>query len=617
MRFWRRHRPARAVKPAYPTRPRLELLEDRCVPNVDMVTNLSGSAGVAGSLPYEVANAATGDIVQFAPNLSGGTITLGQTLDINKELSIQGPLNGITVNGGGNRVFKIEAGNSVSIDDLTITGGVAPSPGGGGGIDNLGFLSLTNSTVTGNSAHDGGGIFNEIGGTMTMTDDTVNNNVAASAGGGVANTGTLTITNCTIAANVAHLGGGIANAGVLKIGSSTVASNTVTGGAADGGGIFTFGGGSQLDLLNTIVFNPNSGATMNNDVTGTIDQAQSNVFGSAVTIATGGDLGGNLYNAKPMLGPLENNGGPTATMVLLATSPVGIGLGATSSQITGLFVPFSDQRGYARPVNSVDVGAVQTQSLVVADFVGQGVQVYTPSGWKPLSSFPAQSVAVDGYGDVVAVRAGAGLWRWTPTGGWTQIDTFTPQSIAVDRFGRVTATFAGAGLWHWTGGTWKEIDSFTPQSIAVDGYGNVLAAFAGDGVWRWNGGTWTQIDNFTPQSLAADGAGNVVADFAGGGLWRWTLAGGWTQIDTNTPQQMAMDAGGDVFASFAGAGLWRWTFAGGWAQIDSFTPQQIAADADGDVVATFADGTLWRWLPGSSWTKLMATAADAIGATAF
>jgi hypothetical protein len=618
MRLFRRHRPERAVKPAYPTRPRLEVLEDRCVPNVDMVTNLSGSAGVAGSLPFEVANATTGDIVRFADNLSGGTITLGQTLDINKELSIQGPLNGITVNGGGNRVFKIEAGNSVSIDSLTITGGVAPSPGGGGGIFNLGSLSLTNSTVTGNSALAGGGILNEIGGTMTMTGDTVNNNVATDSGGGIANGGTLTISNCTIAANLANQGGGIANeGGVLKIGSSTVASNTLTGGFADGGGIITLGGGSQLDLLNTIVFNPSSGATMNNDVAGTIAHAQSNVFGSAVNIAPGGDLLGNLYNAKPLLGPLENNGGPTATMVLLATSPVGIGQGTTTSQIAGLTVPQLDQRGYVRPTNSVDIGAVQTQNWVAADFVGQGVQVYTLGGWKVLSPHAAQSVAVDGAGDVVAAFAGAGLWRWTPAGGWTQIDTYTPQQIAVDAYGRVTAAFAGAGLWHWTGGTWKEIDSFTPQSFAVDGHGNVVAAFAGDGVWRWNGGTWTQIDNFTPQSLAADGAGNVVAAFAQGGLWCWTPAGGWTQIDSNTPQLIAMDAGGDVFASFTGAGLWRWTLAGGWVQIDNFTPQLIAADADGDVVATFADGTLWRWLPGNSWTKLMAMAADAIGASQF
>jgi hypothetical protein len=617
MRFLRRYRPARAVKRAYPTRPRLEGLEDRCVPSIDLVTNASGSAAVVGSLPYEVANAASGDTIQFAANLSGATITLGNTLDINKDLTIDGAGDGITVNGGGNGVFQIEVGNSVNINALTITGGAAPGALGGG-IYNYGSLSLSNSTVTGNSAYDGAGILNSLNATMTMSGDTVTNNTAQNTGGGIGNVGVLTIINSTIAANSAKLGGGIANFGMLNVVNGTVASNTVTGAGADGGGISTFGAKSQLALLNTIVFNPNSGAAANNDVYGSIAQAQADLFGSGVTIAIGGDRGGNQVNAQPLLGPLQNNGGPTLTMALLATSPVGIAQGASASLIAGLFAPFSDQRGYLRPTNSMDIGAVQTQTRVVADFVGQGVQVYTPSGWQPLSSFAAQSVAVDGAGDVVAAFAGAGLWRWTPTGGWTQIDTFTPQSIAVDGYGQVTAAFAGAGLWQWSGGTWTQLDSFTPQSLAVDGSGDVVAAFTGAGLWRRTAADgWTQLDSFTPQSLAADGSGNVVASFAGNGLWRWTLAGGWAQIDSFTPQQIAMDAGGDVFATFAGGGLWRWTPTGGWAQIDSYTPEQIAADADGDVVAAFGGAGLWRWLPGGGWTKLMATAADAIGASQF
>jgi hypothetical protein len=616
MRFWRRHRPARAVKPAYPTRPRLEGLEDRCVPSIDMVTNLSGSDSVSGSLPFMVAHALPGDTILFAANLNGGTIILDNTLDINTNLTIEGAGSAITVNGGGNRVFLIEAGHSVNIDALTITGGVAPTSGVGGGIFNYGSLSLTDSTVTANHAAFGAGIFNATAATMTMSGDTVNNNATTGGtGGGILNEGTLTITDSTIAANVAHRGGGIANDGVLKIGNSTVASNTVTGAGADGGGIFTFGAGSQLDLLDTIVFNPNSGAATSNDVFGTVTVAQGDLFGSAVSIVS--DVGLNQENVAPLLGPLQNNGGPTATMLLLANSPVGIDQGAVISGIPGLSATYYDQRAYARPYNSMDVGAVQTQTQVVADFVGQGVQVYTPGGWQALSPVAAQSVAVDGRGEVFAVRAGAGLWEWAPAAGWTQIDTYTPQSIAVDGYGDVAAAFAGGGLWTLTRGSWGQIDNYTPQSIAVDSGGDVLAAFTGDGLWRWDGTTWTQIDSFTPQSIAADDAGNVVATFTGGGLWRWTLAGGWTQIDGITPQNIAMDAAGDVFASFAGNGLWRWTLTGGWTQIDSITPQRIAADADGDVVAAFAGGTLWRWLPGSSWTKLMASTADALGACQF
>jgi hypothetical protein len=326
-----------------------------------MVTNLNGSATVPGSLPYAVANANPGDTIQFAPTLTGGTITLGNTLDVNKDLSIDGRDNRITVNGGGHRVFLIQPKVAADINALTITGG-APS-GAGGGIFNLGSLSLSNSTVTGNSAVNGGGISN--GGTMTMSGDTVTSNTATDPGGGygggVFNEGHLTIINCTIAANAAHQGGGIANYyQVLDVVNSTVASNTVTGAGADGGGIFT---NAQLALLNTIVYNPNSGASTHNEVLGTITQVEGVVFGPGpFNVAPGGDHGGSKYGLDPLLGPLQDNGGPTATMALLPGSPA-IGHGVSASLIPGLAVPGSDQRGDPRPAGSTDVGAFQATAL--------------------------------------------------------------------------------------------------------------------------------------------------------------------------------------------------------------------------------------------------------------
>jgi hypothetical protein len=348
-----------------------------------MVTSLSGSAAVAGSLPFEVAAANPGDTIQFASNLQGGTITLANTLDVNKALTIDGAGSNITVNGGGNRVFLIESTGVADINALTITGGAAPgAPGGGilnlgslelsnstvtgssaatgGGIFNDGSLKLSNSTVTGNAAPTGGGIYNDGAGTMIMSGDTVNNNTAmggAGTGGGVDNFGHLTILNCTIAANLALQGGGIYNGDLLNVVNSTVASNTVTGAGADGGGIYTVG---QLSLLNTIVYNPNSGAATSNDVRGAIAQVQGDLFGSGVTIVNTGNLGGNQFNTDPHLGPLQDNGGPTQTMALLPGSPA-IGAGAGTSLIPGLNVPATDQRGDPRPANSIDVGAFQTQ----------------------------------------------------------------------------------------------------------------------------------------------------------------------------------------------------------------------------------------------------------------
>jgi hypothetical protein len=356
MSFLRRYRSARVVKPARSIRPRLELLEDRCMPNIDLVTNPIGSSATPGSLLYEVANAAAGDNIQFAPNLNGHTIyTLGNSLDINKNLTIDGAGQGITIDSGGlNKTVVIEANKVVAINGLTITGG------SGSGILNYGSLSLGNSTVTGNYATSGGGIYNANTGTMTMSGDTVWNDTATD-GGGFFNDGQLTILNCTIAANNANQGGGIFDNGVLKMANSTVASNTVTGAGADGGGIYRgFGAGSQLSLLNTIVFNPNSGAATSDDVYRPIAQAQGSLFGSTVSIAGGGDLGGNQQKVNPLLGPLQNNGGPTATMALQSGSPA-VGAGVGTSLISGLSVPTTDQRGDSRPANSIDIGAFQTQ----------------------------------------------------------------------------------------------------------------------------------------------------------------------------------------------------------------------------------------------------------------
>jgi hypothetical protein len=623
MRFFRRYRPARAVKPACTTRPRLEALEDRCVPAVLTVTNNSGSAAVPGSLPALVANSAPGDLIQFAPGLEGATISLTSTLDINKGLTIDATgTPSIIVSGvGAVQVFRIEPGGAVNIFDLAITNGVANAGNGGfgGGIDNLGSLFLSGCTVALNRASiSGGGIFNS--GSLTLRFDTFNDNSSNNTGGAISNsnTGTMNITNCTIANNVANLGGAITNIeGVLSIANSTIALNTVTGSGADDGGIDSVLP-AGFALLNTIVFNPNSGAATNNDVGGTITQAQGDLFGSSVTIAAGGDLGGNQQGVDPLLGPLLFNGGPTVTMALQPGSPA-IGTGASTSQITGLPVPFVDQRGYLRQPNSVDIGAFQTQTGIVADFAGNGVQQNTPGGWQVLTPFDAQAVAVDGAGDVVAAFAGAGLWRRTPDGTWTQIDSFTPQSFVVGDLGIITAAFPSGGLWQWSFGSWTQIDGFTPSSLAVDGLGDVVAAFDGGGLWRHtSAGVWTPIDGFTPQSIAANGQGVIVAAFAGGGVWLWTPIGGWAPIDGFTPQSVAMDAAGDVFASFAGGGLWRFTVLGGWVQIDGFTPQQFSVDADGQVVAAFADNTVWRFLLGSGWTELnQAVQTVALGATQF
>ena len=147
-----------------------------------------------------------------------GTITLGSALPaLTKNVTITGPTSGTgvivdggcTVNGsgvctgGGVTVFMVNSGVTATISALTIQHGT-------GGINNSGTLTLTNSTLTANSAT-GGGILNE-GGTLFVTNSTITANSAHDGGGIRTNGGTVTVTNSTLAGNTAtSTGGGIYN----------------------------------------------------------------------------------------------------------------------------------------------------------------------------------------------------------------------------------------------------------------------------------------------------------------------------------------------------------------------------------------------------------------------
>ena len=127
---------------------------------------------------------------------------------------------------GGGQVVTVASGVSVKISGVTITGGTTSDWVGGGGIGIYGgTLTLTTSIVDDNTAGPGGGIAN--GGTVTLTNShpqqqlrqqlrrrylqyrhghadqrpTLSNNTAsggADVGGGIANGGTVTLTNCTL-----------------------------------------------------------------------------------------------------------------------------------------------------------------------------------------------------------------------------------------------------------------------------------------------------------------------------------------------------------------------------------------------------------------------------------
>jgi hypothetical protein len=105
------------------------------------------------------------------------------------------------------RVFKVTGAARVTLAGLTVAHGNDSSDecegscGGGIKIEAGASVTLTHSTLSGNSADAGGGIFNE-GGTLTLNHSTLSSNSAVFEGGGIRNYGgTLTLQNSTLSGN--------------------------------------------------------------------------------------------------------------------------------------------------------------------------------------------------------------------------------------------------------------------------------------------------------------------------------------------------------------------------------------------------------------------------------
>jgi hypothetical protein len=382
------------------------MLEDRTLLSayvVDSLTDTGAGSGLAGDLRYCVTNATSGsDTITFAPGLTG-TISLQSPLPtLNASVAIQGAgANLLTVSGDG---FAVGNTADVLISGLTIANA-------GTALDNTGTTILSACTVTGNS---GRGISNS--GNLTINNSTISGNAVLGAnawvyfgtsygpdpvsyagdgmGGGIyMASGTLSINSSTIADNMAYggdcsysflgsagygLGGGLYIAGgTVSINNSTFADNQAIAGVGYagcppgrgyGGGIFMQAGAVQMH--DTIVAD-DSATTTGPDLHGApISSLGYNLIGNSS--GGSGYAASDLLNVNPQIGPLQNNGGPTQTMALLAGSPA-IDAGDNAN------APAYDQRGpgYPRIVNGViDIGAFEVQngssnqasSLAVAGF---------------------------------------------------------------------------------------------------------------------------------------------------------------------------------------------------------------------------------------------------------
>jgi hypothetical protein len=366
-------------------------------------TTISGNQALS-----TVTLTAGGGIANDGSNGGSPTLTMVNSL-VNDNLAMfdQGfpPFSG---NGGG--IYNNGASATVEITNSMVNNnGVGHLPGGsgetfgyGGGIWNSGVATIAGSTVNGNVAGHGGG--SENSGTLSITSSAVNNNTAGGQvdkwewgeGGGIDSSGTLTITNTTLKGNFAFIEGGAlhgngmvtnstisgnqSHSGGGISGSPTVTNSTISTNSAEfggfGGGIYgggtirlctiagnnadNFGGGivvsGSLAIGNTILKTGSSGANIVTE-SGTVTSNGYNISNDN----GGGFLTGpgDQINTDPILGPLQDNGGPTFTHALLPGSPA---IDAGDPNFTP--PPFFDQRGpgFDRVVNGrIDKGSFEVQ----------------------------------------------------------------------------------------------------------------------------------------------------------------------------------------------------------------------------------------------------------------
>jgi len=309
-------------------------------------------------------------------NSSGGTVNISDS-------TLSGNNGGSTTTvggcGGGGGILN-SAGGTVNISDSTLSdniggdfNGVSDGGGRGGGLQNLGgTVTLLNSTISGNfggAVAIGGGLFNAGGGTMHITNSTVSGNTSfgfvSSAGGagGIHNDdATVIMTSSTLSYNSGQFGGfRNLGTGVVRARNTIIANNTRPGSPWDFSGTLTSEGYNLI------------GDTQHGTITGTTT--------------------GNQLDVNPMLGPLQDNGGPTFTHAFLSGSTAIDGGDASGST--------TDQRGLTRPVDDPaipnatggdgsDIGAYEEQTLTP---VPTPTPTLTPSPTPTPSAIPSSTPA--------------------------------------------------------------------------------------------------------------------------------------------------------------------------------------------------------------------------------
>ncbi|MEM9728409.1 MAG: choice-of-anchor Q domain-containing protein [Myxococcota bacterium] len=324
--------------------PTLVTTEAEIVIDNDVILDGGGNLQVDGDDSHRVLSVASETVAELIGlEISGGRALIGAgimndgTLTI-REVTLRSNTQAGPGDVGGGGIFSLMG--TVSISDCLIEDNTTEGLGGGVTLQSG---TIVRTTVRANTALIGGGV--GVGGEVTISDSTFEGNMATNAGAGIFGgpDSSVTITNSTVSSNtVTGQGGGVAAAGFMILNNSTIAGNTAAGAAA------IFSGGS-LTLTNTLV----SGESV---ASGQVNTGGGNLESPGDTLGLGSGDQVDVSAEDLALGPLQDNGGPTATHALLP------GSAAIDQVAVEDCIVDADQRGEPRPGGTLcDTGAFELQ----------------------------------------------------------------------------------------------------------------------------------------------------------------------------------------------------------------------------------------------------------------
>lgn len=392
----------------------------------------------------------------------------------------------------------------------------------GGGIYNGGTATLTNSTVSGNTANseggNGGGILNLDNGKLRIQGANISGNFAYWNGGGIANSGTITVIDSIISENIANLGegalfnggygGGIfnyritgdpnRNLAILKIIGSTISKNT----ADLGGGIYNDG---------TIMI---SNGTLINENAANVGAGISNWINAGLTIRDA-IISENIANYNG--GGIENDGmGSTVTFSTISGNIAKNGFG-------GGIYNYRDLLEGGTLIPSINV----TDSTISKNIANLGGGIFNYGEATLTGSTISENVANSEGGE------GGGIFN-----------TEDYPKFRADRKLIIRASIISGNSAYWNGGGIANMGKVTVTSSTL--FGNTAIKGKGGGIHNYGNfskGTWTSAILSLANGTILNNTANT-----GGGIYN----DGTASLDDSNISENRANSGGGIYSDMDG-----------------------------------------------------------------